>query len=59
MAKVTSLGYLGIGVSDLAVWKTYANDVLGIEAIEAGRDSIFGTTSRYGGCRLRRAVKMI
>ena len=28
MAKVTSLGYLGIGVSDLAVWKTYANDVL-------------------------------
>ena len=36
MAKVTSLGYLGIGVSDLAAWKTYANDVLGIEAIERG-----------------------
>ena len=36
MAKVTSLGYLGIGVSDLAAWKTYALDVLGIEAIERG-----------------------
>ena len=36
MATVTSLGYLGIGVSDLAAWKTYANDVLGIEAIERG-----------------------
>ena len=34
MAKVTSLGYLGIGVSDLAAWKTYALDVLGIEVIE-------------------------
>ena len=36
MAKVTSLGYLGIGVSDLAAWKTYALDVLGIEVIERG-----------------------
>ena len=36
MAKVTSLGYLGIGVSDLDAWKVYATGVLGIEAIERG-----------------------
>ena len=36
MAKVTSLGYLGIGVSDLDAWKAYATGVLGIEAIEQG-----------------------
>ena len=27
---------MGIGVSDLAAWKTYALDVLGVEAIERG-----------------------
>lgn len=28
---VTALGYMEIGVSDLAAWKAYANEVLGVE----------------------------
>lgn len=31
MASVTQLGYLGIGVSDLARWERFATDVLGLE----------------------------
>ena len=32
MASVTQLGYLGIGVSDLARWEQFAANVLGLEA---------------------------
>lgn len=31
MASVTQLGYLGIGVSDLARWERFATEVLGLE----------------------------
>lgn len=31
MANVTQLGYLGIGVSDLARWERFATEVLGLE----------------------------
>lgn len=29
MIQVTELGYVGIGVSDLAAWRLYASDILG------------------------------
>ena len=34
MAAVTELGYLTIGVSDLAAWKHYAAHILGLEVVE-------------------------
>lgn len=34
MPKVSALGYIGIGVRDLAEWRTYATEVLGAQAIE-------------------------
>jgi len=36
MAAVTELGYLTIGVSDLAAWKGFAANVLGLEVVESG-----------------------
>jgi 2,3-dihydroxybiphenyl 1,2-dioxygenase len=36
MVKVTELGYFGIGVSDLAAWKGFARDILGLEVREEG-----------------------
>jgi len=38
MASVTQLGYLGIGVSDLARWEHFATDVLGLEVNGADAD---------------------
>lgn len=37
MARVTALGYVGIGVSDLAAWENFATQVLGLA--NAGQDS--------------------
>jgi 2,3-dihydroxyethylbenzene 1,2-dioxygenase len=31
MVQVTELGYIGVGVSDLAAWKTFARDILALE----------------------------
>jgi 2,3-dihydroxybiphenyl 1,2-dioxygenase len=31
MVQVTELGYVGIGVSDLAAWKKFAGEILGLE----------------------------
>jgi hypothetical protein len=31
MAVVTELGYLGLGVSNMAAWREYASQVLGLE----------------------------
>jgi 2,3-dihydroxybiphenyl 1,2-dioxygenase len=36
MASVTELGYLTLGVSDLAAWKGFAANVLGLEVVESG-----------------------
>jgi len=30
MARVTALGYIGIGVSDMAAWEQFANQILGL-----------------------------
>jgi len=38
MASVTQLGYLGIGVSDLARWEHFAANVLGLEVNGADAD---------------------
>ena len=37
MTGVTELGYLTIGVSDLAAWKGFAANVLGLEVVEGDR----------------------
>src|SRR5262245_50900372 len=34
--KITELGYLGIGVRDVAAWRFYANEILGMEWVENG-----------------------
>ncbi len=48
MASVTQLGYLGIGVSDLARWEKFATDVLGLEINGADPDgSIFLRMDEY------------
>ena len=48
MASVTQLGYLGIGVSDLARWGHFATDVLGLEANGSGADgSMFLRMDEY------------
>jgi 2,3-dihydroxybiphenyl 1,2-dioxygenase len=36
MAHVTELGYLGIGVKDLAAWKDFAANILGLELADDG-----------------------
>src|ERR1041385_7234161 len=41
MAKVTELGYLGIGVSDAAPWKEYAMQVVGMELLDEGEADRF------------------
>jgi len=44
MSVVTELGYLGLGVRDLAAWKTFAANVLGLEVVP---------DDNPGRCRLR------
>ena len=36
MAKVTEMGYLGIGVSDGDAWRAYASQVIGMEVLDEG-----------------------
>ena len=39
---VTELGYIGVGVSDLAAWKKFAREIVGLEVVEEGAsDSCF------------------
>ena len=33
---VTELGYLGLGVADLAAWKRFAAEILGLEVVDDG-----------------------
>jgi 2,3-dihydroxybiphenyl 1,2-dioxygenase len=41
MARVTELGYIGIGVKDAAAWKDYAAQVLGMEVLDEGEKDVF------------------
>jgi len=41
MVGVTELGYIGIGVSDVAAWKTYATEVVGMELLDEGLEDRF------------------
>jgi 2,3-dihydroxybiphenyl 1,2-dioxygenase len=41
MAKVTELGYIGIGVKDGEAWKEYATQVIGMELLDEGEDDRF------------------
>jgi catechol-2,3-dioxygenase len=36
--SVSQLAYLGIGVSDMPAWKSFATDILGMQATERGDD---------------------
>jgi 2,3-dihydroxyethylbenzene 1,2-dioxygenase len=40
-ARVTELGYMGIGVRDLDAWKAFARDVVGLQVVDAGADGCF------------------
>jgi 2,3-dihydroxyethylbenzene 1,2-dioxygenase len=33
---VTELGYMGLGVSDLEAWKTFAREIVGLEVVDEG-----------------------
>jgi catechol-2,3-dioxygenase len=35
---VSQLAYLGIGVSDMGAWKTFATDILGMQIVERADD---------------------
>jgi len=36
MVQVTELGYIGIGVKDLAIWRHFASDIIGWQIIDEG-----------------------
>jgi len=36
MSHVTELGYLGLSVSDLAAWREYAGEIIGMEIVDEG-----------------------
>jgi 2,3-dihydroxybiphenyl 1,2-dioxygenase len=36
MVKVTELGYIGVGVKDLAAWKDFATNIVGLELADEG-----------------------
>ena len=36
MVQVTELGYMGIGVKDIAAWKDFATTVVGLELVDEG-----------------------
>lgn len=38
MTRVKALGYMGIGVSDMAAWETFANKVLGLATVGQASD---------------------
>ena len=48
---VSQLAYLGIGVSDLARWRTFASDVLGMQVVEGASDG--GVYLRMDECHHR------
>lgn len=48
MVGVTQLGYLGMGVSDLAAWEHYATQILGLQVSARGNDdSLFVRMDEY------------
>ncbi|AKQ42932.1 dihydroxy naphthalene/biphenyl dioxygenase [Aurantiacibacter atlanticus] len=38
VTAVTELGYLGLSVSDLDAWRTYASEIAGMEVVDEGED---------------------
>lgn len=40
-AKVTELGYIGISVKDVAAWKKYAGEYIGMQIVEEGESDRF------------------
>ncbi len=41
MAGVIELGYLGLNVTDLDAWRSYATECVGFEIVESGKDDNF------------------
>lgn len=47
-ARVTQLGYLGIGISDIVAWRDFAENVLGVQISDETEDgSLFLRTDAY------------
>lgn len=44
---VTELGYIGLGVSDLAAWKTFCSDVIGAEVVADSSENSFTVRFDY------------
>lgn len=40
MACITELGYLGLGVSDMSAWKSFASDILAMEVADEATDEL-------------------
>jgi 2,3-dihydroxyethylbenzene 1,2-dioxygenase len=47
MIQVTELGYMGLGVSDLAAWKQYSAEMLALEVVDAGAKRAFLRTDYW------------
>lgn len=41
MAQITELGYMGIGVKDMAAWKNFAGNIVGMEVFDEGEGDRF------------------
>lgn len=52
MARVTELGYLGLGVSDMAAWKTFATNILALEIAEGASDTFCQLRADYWSRRI-------
>lgn len=52
MVQVTELGYIGLGVSDLAAWKTFARDIVGLEVVNGARDDVCHLRMDYWARRI-------
>ena len=56
---VSQLAYLGIGVSDMSAWKSFATDILGMQIVERADDGTvyLRMTRTTTGSRCTRAAR--
>jgi len=47
MARVSQLGYLGLGVSDLGEWERFATELLGLQVVDKKADGFFMRMDEY------------
>ena len=49
--SVSQLAYLGIGVSDMPAWKSFATEILGMQVTERADDGSVEPKGRLSGAR--------